>query len=405
MGQRRAAAPGRPVGEIDNAVGRGPRGGATRSGTLRRVTRPSASKERVGARHDVVHDWARAADLDLPPLIVLAPLAAFLDAHGLGAGPVEATPLGDGHSNVTYLIRREDRRWVLRRPPRPPFPASAHDVVREYRLLAACADAGLRMARPLAVCDDASVVGAPFYVMEYVDGVVLTTALPSALDSLAERRRIGEELTDALAEVHAVDWRSHGVDALAPVEGYLERQLRLFSRLWAQNKTREIPVVDRLAERLARRLPRSGPTTLVHGDFRLGNMMFRRTAPARLAAILDWEMATLGDPLADLGYLTATYAVPGDSDGPLVALGAVTATEGFPSREELVDRYETTTGRVIPALAWYEALAMWKAAIFLEGSYRRLLHGTTHDPFFEQLRTGVPELAERGWALATGDRR
>jgi aminoglycoside phosphotransferase (APT) family kinase protein len=144
------------------------------------------------------------------------------------------------------------------------------------------------------------------------------------------------------------------------------------------------------------------PTVLVHGDYRLGNTIFATTAPAQLTAALDWEMATLGDPLADLGYLTATWAVPGDADGPLLGLTPVTALPGFPSRAELVARYEARTGRAATHLGWYQGLALWKAAIFLEGSYRRLLNGTTHDPFFETLVTGVPELAARGWELATG---
>jgi aminoglycoside phosphotransferase (APT) family kinase protein len=348
---------------------------------------------------DVVQDFDEAATLELAPLIVLEPLTGFLDQHGLGTGELDATPIGDGHSNVTFQLRRGDEQWVLRRPPRPPFPAAAHDVIREFRLLSAIASAGVRMPRPLADCADPDVIGAPFYVMEYVPGAVLTTTLPPALDTPEQRRRIGDELIDALTEVHATDWRGCGLSEMARVDGYLDRQLRLFPRLWKQNQTRAVPRVDELGAWLAANIPQSGPTTLVHGDYRLGNTIYAETAPARLAAILDWEMATLGDPLADLGYLTSTWAVPGDSDGPIMALGTVTTLEGFPSREELVERYAAKAGRDVDDLPWYEAFAIWKAAIFLEGSYKRLLHGTTNDPFFEQLEHAVPELAERAWRI------
>jgi aminoglycoside phosphotransferase (APT) family kinase protein len=205
----------------------------------------------------------------------------------------------------------------------------------------------------------------------------------------------------ALADIHAVDWRATDLSGLAPSpDGYLDRQLSRFTRLWQHNRTRDLPVVDRLAAWLRRTRPASGPATLVHGDFRLGNSLFSSSSPARLEAVLDWEMATIGDPLADVGYLSATYAVAGDLGDPLVRLGAVTAGPGFPRRDEVVERYVAASGRDVGHLPWYEALALWKSAIFLEGSYGRLLSGTTDDPFFAELATGVPELAERAWQLA-----
>ena len=155
-----------------------------------------------------------------------------------------------------------------------------------------------------------------------------------------------------------------------------------------------------MTEWLDARAPEVGCGTLVHGDYRLGNMIFASTSPTRLEAILDWELATIGDPLADVGYLSATYAKSADGTDPLIRLGAVTAQPGFPSRDEVVQRYATATGRDVGKLVWYEALALWKSAVFLEGSYARLLSGTTDDPFFAELATGVPELAERAWELA-----
>jgi aminoglycoside phosphotransferase (APT) family kinase protein len=150
-------------------------------------------------------------------------------------------------------------------------------------------------------------------------------------------------------------------------------------------------------------LPESGPATIVHGDYRLGNTMFAPGAPARLAAIFDWELATIGDPLADVGYLTATYPEPGDDSGTLFSLAAVTTRDGFPTRAELIARYEGGSGRSMSDVRWYQTLALWKSAVFLEGSYKRLLAGTTDDPFFKMLDEGVPEIARRAWDVAHGD--
>ncbi len=349
----------------------------------------------------VVVDAGDAAGLERPPLLILRPLEAFLDAHGVGAGEIEAEPIGDGHSNVTYRIRRGVEQWVLRRPPRPPLPPSAHNVLREYRILEACAGSPVRVPAPVVACEDVGVIGAPFYLMTHVPGEVLSSELPAGLDPVADPPRIADELVGALAEIHALDWRTTELAAAAPSpEQYLERQLRLFARLWEHNRTRELPVLDRVTEWLAAARPVSPPATLVHGDFRLGNTLFSAASPARLAAVLDWEMATVGDPLADVGYLSATWAVPGEDGDPIVRLGTVTAGAHFPSRAELVARYAERTGRDLSGLAWYEVLALWKSAVFLEGSYARLLSGTTDDPFFAGLRDGVPELAERAWRVA-----
>jgi len=351
----------------------------------------------------IVDTPEEAAALDLEPLLVRRPLESFLDAHGLGAGEVTAEPVGEGHSNVTYLIRRGDEEWVLRRPPRGPLPPSAHDVLREARLLVAVGDADVRTPDVLATCDDPAVIGAPFYVMERVDGHVGTSEIPPALDSEPERRRIGEELVDALVEIHAVDWRARGLEGYGKPTGYLDRQLRRFGGLWDHNKTRELPTLDKVTAWLGEHTPESGEATIVHGDYRLGNTMLGPQAPARIVSIFDWELATIGDPLADLGYLTATYAEPGDPDNALFALSSVTRRPGFPSRAELIARYEEQTGLSMSDVRWYTTLALWKSAVFLEGSYKRRLAGTTDDPFFDLLETGVPEIAERAWGVAHGE--
>jgi aminoglycoside phosphotransferase (APT) family kinase protein len=344
----------------------------------------------------IVDTPEQAAALPRPPLLVRRPLERFLDAHGLGTGELTGEPVGEGHSNVTYLIRRDGGEWVLRRPPRPPLPPSAHDVLREAFLLRALEGTAVRVPKVLATCEDDSVIGAPFYVMERVAGHVITTDLPEGLDGPG----LAAELIDALVEIHAVDWRAQGLEGFGKPTGYLERQLRRFGGLWEHNKTREVPAVDKVTAWLAANLPQSGPATIVHGDYRLGNVMFAPAAPARLVAIFDWELATIGDPLADLGYLLTTWVQAGDPEGVITSLGLVTRRPGFPAREELVARYEERSGRSMSDVRWYSALAQWKSAIFLEGSYKRRLAGTTDDPFFDTLKEGVPEIAERAWGLA-----
>jgi aminoglycoside phosphotransferase (APT) family kinase protein len=350
----------------------------------------------------IVDTLEEAAALDRPPLLVRRPLEARLDAQGLGSGPIEAEPVGEGHSNVTYLVRRAGAELVLRRPPRPPLPPSAHDVLREARLLVALQDADVRTPRVLFSCDDESVIGAPFYVMERVAGDVIARELPPRLDSEEQRRRLGEELVDALVEIHAVDWQACGLEGFGKPTGYLDRQLRRFGGLWEHNKTRELQVLDDLGAWLAEHKPESGPATIVHGDYRLGNVMFACETPAHLNAIFDWELATIGDPLADVGYLVATWAQPGDPDNAIASLGGLTRQPGFATREELIARYEAGSGRSMSDVRWYMTLALWKSAVFLEGSYKRRLAGTTDDPWFDLLETGVPEVAERAWSIAQG---
>jgi aminoglycoside phosphotransferase (APT) family kinase protein len=273
---------------------------------LRRAARRLLQGFAPVAASDIVDTPQEAAEQEPPPLIVRESLAAYLEEHGLGSGELSAERIGEGHSNITYLVRRGSERFVLRRPPRPPLPPSAHDVLREWRLLDAVKDVDVRTPRTLLGCDDESVIGAPFYVMEYCEGSVITSQIPAALDTPAERRRMGLDLVDSLAEVHAVDWQACGLEGYGKPTGYLERQLRRFTGLWEHNKTRELPRVQEVRDWLATNMPASPEATIVHGDFRLGNTMVAHDAPARVIAIFDWELSTIGDPLADLGYLTVT---------------------------------------------------------------------------------------------------
>jgi aminoglycoside phosphotransferase (APT) family kinase protein len=354
------------------------------------------------AGRDVVPSWNEVTDGERSPLIVLQSLEALLDRASLGSGPVVAVPFGDGHSNVTYRIDRDDLHLVLRRPPRGPLPASAHDVIREAQILTALSTAGLAVPSPVLICEDPSVIGAPFYLTPLIDGYVLGTDLPTQWQGETAAVLIARQLIDALVRLHAFDLEATGLSSFGRGSGYLDRQIRRFRDLLAQNSVRTLGELDALGGWLDANRPAASDTTFVHGDYRLGNLMFSRLGSPRLAAILDWEMATIGDPLADLGYLTATWAQDGDLDDPMLELSAVTRLPGFPSRDELAAAYAQQAGRDIESILWYQVLALWKSAIFLEGSYRRFMSGSTDDQYFERLGTGVPLLAQRAWDLANG---
>jgi aminoglycoside phosphotransferase (APT) family kinase protein len=336
------------------------------------------------------HEQGRANKRE--PLLVIDPLLDFLGTHGLEApDELTAEPIGDGHSNVTFAL---STGVVLRRPPRGPLPPSAHDVLREARLLRALELTDVRTPKILAVCDDEQVIGAPFYVMELVEGEVITDSVPAALDDDGQRRRIADELVDGLVELHGANWERLGLDGFGKPTGYLERQLRRFGGLWEHNRTRDLPEVAQIGSWLAEHLPPSPPATIVHGDYRLGNTIYGPAAPAHLAAILDWEMATIGDPLADVGYLM-THWVQADDAPDGFSLQSVTRQPGFPTRAELVKRYEARSGRVVGQLDWYVTLALWKAVVFMEGNYKRAIAGTTDDPYLKTFGDGVVQLAQR----------
>jgi aminoglycoside phosphotransferase (APT) family kinase protein len=356
----------------------------------------------AAATDDVVATPAEAAACGRPPLLVLEPLEAFLDRNELGSGPIEAEQIGEGHSNVTYLLRRADLALVLRRPPRPPLPPSAHDVVREAGLLRALAPTPVAVPAVLATCSSPAVIGAPFYLMEHLQGEVVTSRLPPSLRSPRQRQRAAAQLLEALVEIHAVDWRAAGLGDFGRPGGYLERQLRRFDSLWKENRTRELPALDHVGGWLAAHRPESDSPTIVHGDYRLGNVMLSAATPVELLAVFDWEMATIGDPLADLGYLCALWSESADPSDRLFDLSPVTREAGFPTRAELAALYEERSGRRASDLRWYEVLALWKSAIYMEGNHRRALAGATDDPFLQRAGACVEELAARAEQLACG---
>jgi len=239
------------------------------------------------------------------------------------------------------------------------------------------------------------VIGAPFYIMEAVQGEVITNTIPSALDNPAQRAQIAHELVDALVELHEVDYGALPLEGFGKPSGYLERQLRRFTGLWEHNQTREIEEFAQVGSWLSANLPESPPATIVHGDYRLGNVMLAGGAPARLIAIFDWEMATIGDPLADVGYMMTHWIQADDPSNRKFNLQTVTNQPGFPTRRQLVDRYEQRSGRSVQSLDWYVTLALWKAVAFMEGNYKRAITGATDDPYLKSFGDGVVEIARR----------
>lgn len=335
---------------------------------------------------------------ELQPLVDPDALGRYLSTTLPGHGELTVERHQAGHSNETFFIGRGGDEWVLRRPPRPPYLPTAHDVKREYTVLKALEGTGVRTPKTILLCEDDAVIGAPFYLMEKIDGVVIRDRIPAWLDEPGERRRIGEELVDAAAELHAVDYRAVGLDGWGKPTGYVERQLVRWRKQLdgATQHTRPLPDYEKIAAWLEEHQPPEQPSTIVQGDYKLDNTMYANTAPARLVAILDWEMATIGDPLADIGWMLSFWREPSDAADPLHgALNDVFGGSGWSIRSELVDRYEARSGRSMTDIRFYTALAIWKLGILLEGSYARHLRGTTDDPFFALLAEGVLAIGAR----------
>ncbi|MDQ2700244.1 MAG: phosphotransferase family protein [Actinomycetota bacterium] len=345
---------------------------------------------------DIVETRDEAARLEVPPLLIRESLIETLP----GSGSIDIERVRAGHSNLTFFITRGDERWVLRRPPRPPVPPKAHDVLREHRLICALYETGVPVPKAIMACADETVIGAPFYVMERLDGVVIRNVVPSGMNTLDQGREAAEAMIDALVKLHSVDVEDGPLARIGRPDGYLGRQVDLWSSQWQRNKTRELPAIEETGRALAANMPESGRPAVVHGDFKLDNLMFSPGPPVEVAGILDWEMATLGDPMTDVGYLAAMWLGHDGSTELLLGLSAATANPVFPSIEELLQRYADKSGRSLDQLAWYRCLAIWKLAILLEGSRKRHLAGTTDDPFFASLDDGVPRLAQYALSLA-----
>jgi aminoglycoside phosphotransferase (APT) family kinase protein len=280
--------------------------------------------------------------------------------------------IAGGRSNLTYRVTdAAGTRFVLRRPPLGHVLATAHDMAREFRIIAAVGSTKVPVPRALGLCTDESVNGANFYVMGFVDGVVLDSADKAAALPTDLRPAAAHHLIDVLAELHAVDVDAVGLGDLARRDGYIERQLKRWSTQWENSKTRDLPEIDEVVRRLSSHVPRQQGVVIAHGDFRFGNCL-TDVSSGRIAAVLDWELCTLGDPLADLGYLGVYW-----SDGPSNALRAndPTPAGGFPPYRDLVELYANNTGRDVSGVDYYVAFSCWRLAVISEGVYARYLHG------------------------------
>ena len=309
--------------------------------------------------------------------IAVESVSAWLDAHldGFGA-PYRFDLVAGGRSNLTFVVTdAAGRRCVLRRPPTSHVLPTAHDMAREFRIIHALGPTSVPVPPALGLCTDEAVNERPFYVMGFVDGHVLRDdATATAVFTPAERRAVGFDLVDVLADLHAVDVDAVGLGDLARRDAYIERQLKRWYGQYQQSAAlqgRSVPAIDAVHERLGRQIPDQGPAVIVHGDYRLDNTMVG--ADARVAAVLDWELCTLGDPLADVGQLLLNWAEPGDGFVPLGH--APTLAPGFPSRAEARDRYAERSGRDLSRLDFYVAFGYWKLACILEGVYSRYAGG------------------------------
>ena len=325
-------------------------------------------------------------------LVDIAALEAHVNLHVPGErGPLLVEKHTAGYSNETFYVSRGAERWVMRRPPAGPLLPTAHDVAREYRYIAGLYGRA-RVPRPVLLCEDPAVIGAPFYLMERTEGHVPRFELPPAYDTPDGRRRMGEEMVDALVEMHAVDWREAGLKGRE--SGYIQRQLDRWVSQWrlTRPRTRDLPGLDAISAWLRAHVPPEQPHTVVHGDYKFDNVMYDHREP-RLIAIFDWEMATIGDPLADLGYLVNTWKnaapVPGYEDRPQIRTG-ITELEGFPSQPELVARYEARSGRSMGDLLFYKALAAYKGIVIIEGLYMHYLEGSAANPLTAEFEWRVP---------------
>jgi aminoglycoside phosphotransferase (APT) family kinase protein len=316
------------------------------------------------------------------------------------APPFAFELISGGRSNLTYLVRdASGRTWVLRRPPLGHVLPTAHDMAREFRVLSGLAGTEVPAPRPLALCEDAAVNEMPFYVMTHCPGVVPGEGLPPGFAARPdERRRMGLALVDTLVRLHAVDIDAVGLTGLGRPDGYLERQVRRWSQQWERSRTAPLAEIDELLRRLAAALPASPAPTIVHGDYRLGNMAFDPADPGRVVAVFDWEMATLGDPLADLGYTLIYWKQAGDPT--YTRLPLFTDLPGFPTRAEIVEAYAKRSGRDVAHADFYQVLALTKLAVISEGIYARHKAGKTLGPGFDAMRREAEPLAARALELA-----
>ena len=348
------------------------------------------------------HRSTRSQRSDGPPGLALGALERHLRSvlPGLLHGPLSATLVAGGRSNLTYLLTDGEQRWVLRRPPLGHVLETAHDMAREHRLLTALAPTQVPVPRPLLLSGP-EVVGAPFYVMEFADGDVLRDRAQLERLDVPAAIALSDELVDVLVRLHHLDPEQVGLGDLGRPEGYLERQLRRWARQLEASHSRDLPALTGLAERLGQDLPVSQAAAIVHGDYRLDNVVVH-SRRGHVVAVLDWEMATLGDPLADVASTVVWWDGMAGLDSPVAAVPA--DVPGFPSRGRLLDAYARQSGLDLDPLPWYLGFAFFKVAAIFEGIHFRSRQGLTVGEGFGRLGELVPPLVERGHAALDGRR-
>jgi aminoglycoside phosphotransferase (APT) family kinase protein len=315
--------------------------------------------------------------------------------------PQSVSLISGGRSNLTYLVETGERRLVLRRPPLGHVLPTAHDMRREWRVISALAPTPVPVPEAVAFCPDEEVIGAPFYLMGYVDGLPVRTREQLGDPAPAETRRLSERLAEVLAAIHAVDYQEVGLGDFGRPEGYMARQLTRWGQQWDRSKTADLPEYDRLVARLRERMPSRSASTLVHGDYRLDNTLVRLTpGPPDILAVVDWEMSTLGDPLADLGLTLTYWQDPGDQErAGIPVAGDVTVAPGFLNAAEFAAHYTKVSGRDISDLPFYVAFGNFKLAVIVEGIHARFLQGKTVGEGFENIGSAVPTLIARAHRL------
>ncbi|HEX7442625.1 MAG TPA: phosphotransferase family protein [Acidimicrobiales bacterium] len=303
-------------------------------------------------------------------------ITAWFEAHATVAPPLRFELIAGGHSNLTYRVTdTAGGTWVLRRPPLGQVLATAHDMGREHRIISALAETDVPVAPTIGLCPDDAVNGAPFYVMKFVDGTVVRDQSVGETLSVDQRCTASESIVDVLARIHRVDLVSVGLDDLGRHEGYIERQLKRWYTQFEKSKTRDLPLLDQVYEGLKATVPAQGAATIVHGDYRLDNCMLG--PDGHIKAVLDWEICTLGDPLADVGLLMVYWNDPGDEHA--AAVGGATTLDGFLRRPQLLERYAEVSGRDLSEIDYYVAFGYWKLACIIEGVYARYKGGAMGD--------------------------
>ncbi|HRQ12841.1 MAG TPA: phosphotransferase family protein [Promineifilum sp.] len=319
-----------------------------------------------------------------------------------GDRPLAVRQFGGGAANLTYLLDFEGQEYVLRRPPLGPVAASSHDMSREYRVLSVLHQAYPYAPRAFLFCDDESIIGAPFFVMERRHGVVVRRTLPDAYRAIPDAaRRMSEALVDALAAFHAVDYQMLGLGQLGKPDGFIDRQIEGWYRRWQAAKTADLAEMDTVYTWLKANQPVNTQVSLVHNDYKLDNVMLAADDPGRVVAVFDWDMCTLGDPLADLGALLTYWTEPGDPPYLQATAMMPLGVPGFLSRDELVARYAAKSGRAIGDIDFYHALGLFRLTVIVAQIYIRYARGQTQDPRFAAMEPMIPALARRARELAT----